>query len=289
MSSNSTSTLQVNLLDYRLRIIGPPREIEEMKGSLFTRCQESPESEPDTVYHIEVDKKEFRVFQVDQEKSLIFHSDNLDDIFWNVEYAFFCEALWRNNDLIQIHGAAVERDGRALVFLGDSYVGKSTMTLHLIRRGYRFLSDEVVLIDPVSCRLKPFPRNLLVRRGALESDSILNQLREGRWRYNDDRGETKWLVDPLEVGAGEEPCEAVVERIYCLKRDADAEPLLEPIGSRAVVEEMLGQAFNNEFMERSAVEAVIQIAMASQTFRLRAPHGGVAWGLLRSHLDLSGD
>ena len=140
MSSNSTSTLQVNLLDYRLRIIGPPREIEEMKGSLFTRCQESPESEPATVYHIEVDKKEFRVFQVDQEKSLIFHSDNLDDIFWNVEYAFFCEALWRNNDLIQIHGAAVERDGRALVFLGDSYVGKSTMTLHLIRRGYRFLS-----------------------------------------------------------------------------------------------------------------------------------------------------
>jgi hypothetical protein len=203
-----------------------------------------------------------------------------------VEYALLCEALARNNDLIQIHGAAVERDGKALVFLGDSYVGKSTMTLHLIRQGYRFLSDEVVLIDPASSRLKPFPRNLLVRQGALENDAILNQLREGRWRYNDKRGETKWLVDPIEVGAVEEPQEAVVERIYCLKRDAEAEPVLEPLGSRMAIEEMLGQSFNNQHMGKKAVEAVIQIATGSQTFRLRAPHGGVAWELLRAHLNL---
>ena len=285
-SPKAAAALQVNLLGYRLRITGPEREIETLKGSLFTRCQEPPEAEPHTVYRIEVDGEEYRVIETGREKSILFHSKKLDDIFWDVEYALLCEALDRNNDLIQIHGAAVERDGKALVFLGDSYVGKSTMTLHLIRQGYRFLSDEVVLIDPASGRLKPFPRNLLVRQGALESDAILNQLREGRWRYNDKRGETKWLVDPGEVGAIEEPQEAMVERIYCLKRDEDAGPLLEPLGSRMAIEEMLGQSFNNEHMGKKGVEALIQIATSSQTFRLRAPHGGVAWELLRAHLNL---
>ncbi len=276
-SREAAAALQVNLLGYRLRITGPEREIEALKGSLFSRCQEPPETEPHTVYRLEVVKGEFRVFETGRENSPLFHSKKLDDIFWDVEYALLCEALERNNDLIQIHGAAVERDGKALVFLGDSYVGKSTMTLHLVRLGYRFLSDEVILIDPASSRLKPFPRNLLVRQGALESDAILKQLREGRWRYNDKRGETKWLVDPVEVGAIDEPQEAVVERIYCLKRDEEAEPLLELLGPRVVIEEMLGQSFNNH---------LIQIATSSQTFRLRAPHGGVAWELLRTHLGL---
>lgn len=285
-SRKSAAAFQINLLGYRLRITGPKDEIEALKGSLFSRCQEPPETEPHTVYRLKVAKGEFRVFEAGRENSPLFQSKKLDDIFWDVEYALLCDALERNNDLIQIHGAAVERDGRALVFLGDSYVGKSTMTLHLIRQGYRFLSDEVILIDPASGLLKPFPRNLLVRQGALESDAILSQLREGRWRYNDKRGETKWLVDPIQVGAIDEPQEAEVEQIYCLKRDADADPLLEPLGPRIVIEEMLGQSFNNQFMEKKAVEALIQIATSSQTFRLRAPHGGVAWELLRGHLGL---
>lgn len=287
MNSPEVSTaFQVNLLGFRLRIVGPKDEIDALKGSLFSRCQESLREVPHKVYRLASEKNEFRVIEEGREGSPIFFAENLDDIFWELEYSLLCDALERNNHLVQIHGAAVEKERNGLVFLGDSYVGKSTITLHLIRQGFRYLSDEVVLIDPMFMRLKPFPRNLLVRHGALENGEIFSQLQGGSLHYNDKRGETKWLVDPFDVGAYEEPQEAKVEKIFCLKRDAKKEPLLEPVGPRVVIEEMLEQSFNKRYLNRESVEALINIAASSQSFRICAPHGGIAWDLLREHLGL---
>ncbi|MER5375866.1 hypothetical protein [Streptomyces sp. NPDC002553] len=44
--------------------------------------------------------------------------------------------------------AATGRDGRAVVFLGDSGTGKSTLALHLARAGGRFLSGDRTLLVP---------------------------------------------------------------------------------------------------------------------------------------------
>lgn len=46
-----------------------------------------------------------------------------------------------------LHAGAVELAGRAIVLVGASGAGKSTMTLGLVARGARYVSDELVLID----------------------------------------------------------------------------------------------------------------------------------------------
>ncbi len=46
---------------------------------------------------------------------------------------------------LALHGAAVEKDGQAFVFLGQSGLGKSTLAAALCREGYRLLAEDICL------------------------------------------------------------------------------------------------------------------------------------------------
>ena len=58
-------------------------------------------------------------------------------------------ALLHQRGLLPIHASAVEIGGRAIAFAGHSGAGKSTMALHLTRRGHRLLCDDIWAIDTV--------------------------------------------------------------------------------------------------------------------------------------------
>jgi hypothetical protein len=282
----SSVEIQINLLGVRLRIAGPASVIGPLRDSLFSRCQEPVGAEPDAYVRVTVDERGYHVHHAEKAGEAIFESESESDFFWWLDDVLFSRSLKRSNHLIQIHGAAVEREGKAVIFCGDSYAGKSTMTFHLIRRGWRFFTDEVILLDPETMRVRPFHRNLLVRQGALENDSFLKEKCQGHWHYDDYNGETKWLIDPKVVGAASSSCEAEVERIFLLLRDKEAPHLIEPVGPRLVVEEMLKQSFNPHKFSNEIVNSLIGLAEECERHRIRAPHGGVAWGLLSAHMGL---
>ena len=70
-----------------------------------------------------------------------------------------------------LHGSCVEKDGRAICFLGESGAGKSTAARVLVENGYRLISDDIIAplvenerfrVFPVSngIRLDPLPKEL---------------------------------------------------------------------------------------------------------------------------------
>lgn len=54
-------------------------------------------------------------------------------------------AIFHQRGLFPLHASAVEHKGGCVLFLGDSGAGKSTLAGLLARRGYRILSDDVVV------------------------------------------------------------------------------------------------------------------------------------------------
>ncbi len=66
-----------------------------------------------------------------------------------------------------LHAASVERDGRVLILTGESGSGKSTLSALLGLNGWRFLSDEFVLIDPVTGLAHPFPRPVSLKNASI--------------------------------------------------------------------------------------------------------------------------
>lgn len=72
---------------------------------------------------------------------------------------------WRRHLLL--HASAVSRNGRAVVMTGVSGAGKSTLSALLGERGWRFLGDEFVLLDPDSGMIVPFPRPVSLKNAAI--------------------------------------------------------------------------------------------------------------------------
>lgn len=62
-----------------------------------------------------------------------------------------------------LHAAVVGRRGGALAISGGSGVGKTTLTLALLERGWDYLSDDYCPMDRVTGLAHPFPRSLWVR------------------------------------------------------------------------------------------------------------------------------
>ena len=75
-----------------------------------------------------------------------------------------------------VHGSALQTaDGRGgMIVTGESTSGKSTLALELIRRGWRFLSDDTTLVTPAN-RIVPFTRPIGVRENTLLSMSWMSE------------------------------------------------------------------------------------------------------------------
>lgn len=72
---------------------------------------------------------------------------------------------WRRH--LILHASAAEKDGKALIMTGLSGSGKSTLSALLGERGWRFLGDEFVLLDPQTGRLAPFPRLISLKNTSI--------------------------------------------------------------------------------------------------------------------------
>ncbi len=66
-----------------------------------------------------------------------------------------------------LHASAVERDGRALLMTGISGAGKSTLATLLAAKGWRFMGDELALLDPATGLIHAFPRLISLKNAAI--------------------------------------------------------------------------------------------------------------------------
>ncbi|HQZ39945.1 MAG TPA: hypothetical protein PLH72_12980 [Vicinamibacterales bacterium] len=88
------------------------------------------------------------------------HASTLEGTLLALEWQLVTDLLARTPDRFHLHGAALaDPSGRATVLvLGDSGVGKTTLTLSLMTLGFRPHTDDVVLIDANQLTPITFPR-----------------------------------------------------------------------------------------------------------------------------------
>ncbi|MBK6751508.1 MAG: hypothetical protein KA956_12240 [Pyrinomonadaceae bacterium] len=65
-------------------------------------------------------------------------------------------------DHVFMHAGVVGWNGKALVFPGDSYSGKTTLVAEFVKRGALYYSDEYAVINRYGL-VHPFPRKLSIR------------------------------------------------------------------------------------------------------------------------------
>lgn len=108
------------------------------------------------IEHKQFETPTFRVqqvgaFQIPDAEHIYFDGTNPDALQPFLLGTAMGIALQKRGYLL-LHGNAVIRDGRCLVFIGHSGAGKSTLTALALKAGYQVLTDDVCAID---CKAKP--------------------------------------------------------------------------------------------------------------------------------------
>jgi hypothetical protein len=202
-----------------------------------------------------------------------------------IEFAVYVLAA-RALQLVPLHAAAVGRQGRGLLLMGDSGAGKSTIALHCLMQGLEILSEDAVFVAPAGAATGIANFFHLQRRGLrflrdhagarrIRSSPIIRR-RSGVEKYEVDlrRSGYRLASAPLSIQA----------LVFLSKRRGDDDHLLVPLAARqraarltALQPYAAGQQGWRRFENSLA---------GVRTFELRrGSHPAVAVAALRSLLD----
>jgi hypothetical protein len=200
--------------------------------------------------------------------------------------------LLHQRHALVLHGAAVARDGRALVICGESGAGKSTLAAALCSEGYAFVADDICVIGLDSEKrpvVLPDGRQLKLWRASIDHLDLAT--RRGDAVRNSFE---KYYIEPAAIRAAPTPLAA----IYVLREARP--PLQEGIEKAALPDavRMLEQeAYRPALRARMGVKST-QLAQSAAlfahaaAFRLIRPRGldhlPKTMAMIRAHGDLGG-
>jgi hypothetical protein len=151
-------------------------------------------------------------------------------------------ALLHQRGLLPLHASAVEMDGQAVIFSGTSGAGKSTMALHLVKRGHRLLCDDICAVDfsTGTPRLWPGLVNLKLWRSSLDTvgadHAALRQVLPSIDKYK------------LPVEQAAEYRAVPIGGVFLLERDNEAAPSIIGLSGADGVAAILSNTFRGELV-----------------------------------------
>lgn len=142
---------------------------------------------------------------------------------------------------VVLHAAGVQREGRTLLLPAAMDSGKSTLTAALVRRGWDYLSDEALAVEPASGVVHPYPRAISLDRG---SWPVLPELRPDDPELATGRLVGGWHVSPRAVRANSVGHASVAHAVVFPRYRPGARAALEAASPTEAVTALLAQSFD---------------------------------------------
>lgn len=79
----------------------------------------------------------------------------------------WCIAAYDFNRFL-VHAAALEKDGKAIIFPASPGSGKSTLTAYLSQNGWHLFSDEMAIIDIGTNKISPMYRPISLKNNSID-------------------------------------------------------------------------------------------------------------------------
>lgn len=170
------------------------------------------------------------------------------------------EVQKRRQDLLFMHAAALDLDGRALILVAPSGSGKSTTTWALLNNGLRYLSDELAPIELATLRVHAYPHALCLKAVPPEPFGLPDETLHT----------SHTLHVPVEYFPGElcqEP--TPLAAIFFLRYDpAAGEPAVRPISKGEAGARIYSNALNLLAHSRYGLDAAVTVANHSRCYEL---------------------
>jgi HprK-related kinase A len=183
---------------------------------------------------------------------------------WVLNWCIFSYA----HQFLMFHAAVVEKDGRAVILAGPPGSGKSTLCVALLAQGWRLLSDEFALVDPIRGYLLPLPRPVALKGASIGlAGRLLPQARIGRIFAPTRKGTLAHLRPPTEsVERQAEP--AVPGWVVFPTHAEDAETRLLPLRKVVGFSRLEENCFNYDELGKTAFDTLGRLIESAECYEL---------------------
>jgi hypothetical protein len=174
LSSSNLSTFKqraylkstYNILDLKFSIHADHEGILKLFEQAYERFKASYDNADHHFYVITQNSPFGQPFVIMNDEIRLLYGNGL--FYYNHAYMMiFNELKDLFKDFFLIHAGVVSKDGKGIVIVGPSSFGKTTLTMELVKRGFKFLSDEFCPIDRKTMHIHSFPRSLGVWEDSL--------------------------------------------------------------------------------------------------------------------------
>jgi hypothetical protein len=165
-------------------------------------------------------------------------------------------AIDRYEFLFYIHSGVVGTGDRCVLLPAAAGSGKSSLTAALVHRGYRYLSDEVALIEPTTFRVPPVPLALCVKGTGWQL--MMRYFPNLRALMGHQRGDGKRVryVPPvpstIQTGGG------LVSHVIFPRYDAGAANEMRPIARSVALRRLMSECWACGHLDRENVTELVR-------------------------------
>jgi hypothetical protein len=195
--------------------------------------------------------------------SIMARSDWLHTIMTQLVWHVHTHSVRVTGDFLLIHAGSVSTpSGEGVLLPAPSGNGKTTLTTALVRAGFRYLSDEAGAIDPVTRRLYPFQRPLILKAGAAQVFPDLYRIGNGSTR----EGMRHLRPELIGGGAKGEPCE--IRYVIAHQYRPGAKTEITPMSQAEALMELVNNASNLHRYGGRALPLLAPVARRARRYRL---------------------
>jgi hypothetical protein len=251
-------SLDLLILDQHIRIRCAPGLLEVLADIFSPMAVDGLERPPDFCY--EITGSADRALVIDRAGMTSLPAPDWGGLVYGLEKDITLEIQRRRGDLLFLHAAVVEWQGRVALLAANSGVGKSTTTWGLLNHGFGYLSDELGPVDLEAMTVHPYPHALCLKQRPTGPFTLpTGTLDLGRTLHVPARLlPSPVLTSPRSVGA-----------VFLLHRDsATTRPAVQRVSAAEAAARLYVVTLNALAHPDRGVPAVLSVAKHAPCYRL---------------------
>ncbi len=255
-----------------LTIGNPPKTIalnfpdsmsKQIENSIFSTIISHESAESQIYYNIDHSNNKL---YLQRNGRLTHQNKSSQKIIYALEWQVLKDALNNYKKDYKFHAAGLSYNNNGYLFIGDSGSGKTSISMVLMKLGWKLLSDEFGILNPGSLKLYPFPRNFIIKPHHPVDEDFKSRF--VNVAYNTGAKKIPIAYIPLSVFGKVENHPVKLKNVYFLKYSESSTYCITPLGQTAAFANLLKQLYNPQLFKRNSLDHLLNLLNNISFFQL---------------------